>query len=111
MFKEVVISAAILLGFLLNILFVDHPNVASYTVAFVLSLIALAPFILWWKWRAMKRELSLALEVDGGGAAILAAPVAVSQMLGLGGSSTEQDADVEKGGVKEEVAKDGSGTT
>lgn len=42
MFKEVV-SLAIIFGFILNILYVDHPNTMSYTIAFVISLAALSP--------------------------------------------------------------------
>jgi hypothetical protein len=49
MFKEVV-SLAIIMGFIINIVYVDHPNSASYTAAFVLSLIILSPFVLWLKW-------------------------------------------------------------
>lgn len=47
MFKEVV-SLAIILGFIWNILYVDHPNTRSYTIAFVGSLIVLSPFIFGW---------------------------------------------------------------
>ncbi|KAG9229046.1 hypothetical protein BJ875DRAFT_211778 [Amylocarpus encephaloides] len=48
-FKECVISAAILIGFGINIAFVDHPNVVSYTAAFVVSLILLSPIVIWYK--------------------------------------------------------------
>ncbi|KAH6681896.1 hypothetical protein B0J14DRAFT_225943 [Halenospora varia] len=103
MFKEVVISAAILLGFLLNILFVDHPNVVSYTIAFVISLGALSPFVIWWKFRAMRRELGLVGEVEGGDATLtpILTPTAlgVSRLLRLG-SVEEPVADAEKGEVK-----------
>jgi len=49
MFKEIV-SLAIITGFILNIIFVDHPNTASYTLYFVVSLAAFTPFILGWRW-------------------------------------------------------------
>jgi hypothetical protein len=42
MFKEVV-SLAIILGFIINIIYVDHPDTKSYTAAFVLSLVVLSP--------------------------------------------------------------------
>ncbi|KAH8658795.1 hypothetical protein BGZ60DRAFT_434279 [Tricladium varicosporioides] len=121
MFKEVVISAAILLGFLLNILFVDHPNVASYTIAFVISLVVLSPFVVWWKFRAMRKELGLIGEVEGDGAALtpILTPTAlgVSRLLRLG-SVGGPVADVEKGEVKPkanatqpEASGSGSGST
>ncbi|PVH84839.1 hypothetical protein DL98DRAFT_71438 [Cadophora sp. DSE1049] len=47
MFKEVV-SLAIILGFIWNILYVDHPDTRSYTAAFVGSLVVLSPFVLGW---------------------------------------------------------------
>ncbi|KAJ5054649.1 uncharacterized protein L3040_000916 [Drepanopeziza brunnea f. sp. 'multigermtubi'] len=47
MFKEVV-SLAIILGFIWNILYVEHPDTRSYTIAFVGSLLALSPFVLCW---------------------------------------------------------------
>jgi len=58
MFKEIV-SLAIITGFILNIIFVDHPNTASYTLYFVVSLAAFTPFILGWRWwfsRAAARD-------------------------------------------------------
>lgn len=45
MFKEVV-SLAIIMSFIFNIIYVDHPNTTSYTVYFSLSLAAMAPFCL-----------------------------------------------------------------
>ena len=54
MFKEIV-SLDIILGFILNIIYVAHPNTTSYTIAFVLSLIALSPFVLLWRyWDVLK---------------------------------------------------------
>ncbi|CAL3972026.1 unnamed protein product [Diplocarpon coronariae] len=58
MFKEV-ISLAIILGFMWNILYVDHPDTKSYTLAFVGSLAALSPFVLGWMyWRELKRGVA-----------------------------------------------------
>ncbi|KAG4433704.1 hypothetical protein IFR05_010813 [Cadophora sp. M221] len=55
MFKEVV-SLAIILGFIWNILYVDHPDTRSYTIAFVGSFIALSPFVLGWiYWGEVKK--------------------------------------------------------
>ncbi|KAH6720235.1 hypothetical protein BKA61DRAFT_231867 [Leptodontidium sp. MPI-SDFR-AT-0119] len=55
MFKEVV-SLAIILGFIWNILYVDHPDTRSYTVAFAGSLVALSPFVLGWIfWGELKK--------------------------------------------------------
>ncbi|CZR66259.1 uncharacterized protein PAC_16160 [Phialocephala subalpina] len=59
MFKEVV-SLAIITGFVVNILYVPHPNSTSYTVAFILSLAAMAPFILVWKYWARARAIRAA---------------------------------------------------
>lgn len=61
MFKEVV-SLAIIFGFVLNVLYVPHPNSTSYTVAFVLSLAVMAPFILGWKYWARARAIRAAME-------------------------------------------------
>jgi hypothetical protein len=54
-FKEIV-SFAIILGFILNIIYVAHPNTTSYAIAFVLSLIALSPFVLLWRYRDALRD-------------------------------------------------------
>jgi hypothetical protein len=57
MFKEIV-SLAIILGFILNIIYVAHPNTTSYTIAFVLSLIALSPFLLLWRyWDVLRNRV------------------------------------------------------
>ncbi|KAH7360333.1 hypothetical protein BKA65DRAFT_547056 [Rhexocercosporidium sp. MPI-PUGE-AT-0058] len=54
MFKEVV-SLAIILGFIWNILYVEHPDTRSYTIAFAGSLLALSPFVLGWiYWSELK---------------------------------------------------------
>jgi hypothetical protein len=55
MFKEI-ISLAIILGFILNIFYVAHPNTTSYTIAFVLSLFALSPFVLLWRYWDVLRD-------------------------------------------------------
>jgi len=66
MFKEIV-SLAIIMSFIFNIIYVDHPNKASYTVYFSLSLAAMTPFYLachYWSARreAMEREENEDLE-------------------------------------------------
>ncbi|PBP18972.1 hypothetical protein BUE80_DR010219 [Diplocarpon rosae] len=84
MFKEVV-SLAIILGFIWNILYIDHPDTKSYTVGFVGSLAALSPFVLGWicwcesqkgvalreilsvrYWREIRSRAPAAAEHDGG---------------------------------------------
>lgn len=55
MFKEVV-SLAIIFGFILNILYVDHPNTTSYTIAFVISLAVLSPGVAIIMYRRMVRK-------------------------------------------------------
>ena len=50
MIKEV-ISLAVILSFIMNVIWVDHPNTYTYTVAFTVSLILMAPFLgLWIYW-------------------------------------------------------------
>ncbi|KAI9055202.1 hypothetical protein LZ554_000166 [Drepanopeziza brunnea f. sp. 'monogermtubi'] len=55
MFKEVV-SLAVILGFVWNILYIEHPDTRSYTIAFVGSLLALSPFVLYWIYRTGVQE-------------------------------------------------------
>jgi hypothetical protein len=55
MFKEIV-SLAIILSFIFNIIYVDHPNTFSYTVYFSLSLAGMAPFVLAYQFWASRRE-------------------------------------------------------
>ncbi|KAK2629105.1 hypothetical protein QTJ16_002208 [Diplocarpon rosae] len=58
MFKEVV-SLAIILGFIWNLLYIDHPDTKSYTIAFVGSLAALSPLVLGWIcWRESKKGVT-----------------------------------------------------
>lgn len=64
MLKEIVFSAAIILGLILNIIYVEHPDATSYTIAFVFSLAVLSPFALWWKLRVMKNPMGLTKEPD-----------------------------------------------
>jgi len=66
MFKEVIISAAVILGFLLNLAFVDQPNITTYTIAFAMSLAGLSPFVLWWIYRTTKKESKKAVAVEDG---------------------------------------------
>jgi membrane protease YdiL (CAAX protease family) len=56
MFKELV-SLAIIVGFILNILYVEHPDTNSYTIAFVLSMAVFSPFALAWRYRASLSQL------------------------------------------------------
>ena len=55
MFKEVV-SLAVIMSFIFNIIYVDHPNTTSYTVYFSLSLAAMAPFYLACHYWFLRRE-------------------------------------------------------
>lgn len=55
MLKEVV-SLEVILGFIWNILYVDHPDTKSYTIAFVGSLLATSPFILGWLYWSKLKE-------------------------------------------------------
>jgi hypothetical protein len=59
MFKQIVISFAIISSFIINIIIVPHPNTVSYTLYFVVSLVATAPFLAvfsWIKWRRERME-------------------------------------------------------
>jgi hypothetical protein len=56
MFKELV-SLAIIVGFILNIFYVEHPDTTSYSIAFVLSMAVFSPFALAWRYRAALRQL------------------------------------------------------
>jgi hypothetical protein len=103
MFKEVV-SLAIILGFIWNVLFVEHPNRSTYTLSFILSLLALSPFVLLWRyWAAVRHRTELAgLEDEPG-------MDSVSDVLGRGvdGGDIGLGADVEKALVS---IDDGEGT-
>ncbi|RFU25300.1 hypothetical protein B7463_g11031, partial [Scytalidium lignicola] len=50
MFLEFIVTTAIIIGFILNVLYVDHPDTRSYTIYFVLGLLIQSPFILLWRW-------------------------------------------------------------
>ncbi|TVY36979.1 hypothetical protein LSUB1_G004346 [Lachnellula subtilissima] len=95
MFKEVVVSGAIILGFLINIAFVAHPNTTSYTIAFIISLVGLSPFAVWWRYHATKRALREAGAVEEDEEIPLRS-LSVGQLLGLN-SATTPDLDAEKG--------------
>jgi hypothetical protein len=62
MFNEVV-SLAIIVSFILNIIFVDHPNTSSYTIYFVIGLAVICPPIFGWKYRKPRRETMAAGEM------------------------------------------------
>lgn len=98
MFKEVIISAAILLGFALNVLFVDHPDVYSYTVAFVISLAILSPVIAWRYLRTGGAEEVESENVDS---------LSLTQHLGLAVGQDSVDLDVERGVMVEFIEKAG----
>ncbi|TVY89787.1 hypothetical protein LAWI1_G003681 [Lachnellula willkommii] len=83
MFKEVVISGAIILGFLFNIAFVAHPDTTSYTIA----LVVLSPFALWWRYRTMKRVLREAGAVEEDEEIPLRS-LSVGRLLGLRSAAT-----------------------
>ncbi|EPE35088.1 hypothetical protein GLAREA_10784 [Glarea lozoyensis ATCC 20868] len=108
MFKEVIVSAAIILGFFLNLFFVEHPNVTSYTITFAISMVVITPFALWWRYRgilAKKAEETEGYEqLSMGSLAVSDALSLVAPITGRGGERTG-DADVEKG-VKEVVGEE-----
>ncbi|TVY12870.1 hypothetical protein LARI1_G008850 [Lachnellula arida] len=87
MFKEVVVSGAIILGFLFNIAFVAHPDTTSYTIAFIISLVVLSPFVLWWRYRTMKGVLREAGAVEEDEEIPLRS-LSVGQLLGLSSAAT-----------------------
>jgi hypothetical protein len=96
MFKEVV-SLAIILGFILNIFYVKHPNTTSYTIAFLLSMAVISPVALAWRYRASLRQLRAIRD------AVEEAEeehfVSGSEAIGLG-KDTQSNADVEMGLVQ-----------
>lgn len=52
---QIIVTGAIMLGFVLNIIFVDHPDTTSYTVAFVISLAVEGLLLgIWRKWGTRK---------------------------------------------------------
>jgi len=96
MFKELV-SLAIIVGFILNIFYVEHPNTTSYTIAFALSLAVLSPVALVWKyWVTSRRLRSLRDAVEDVEDELF---VSVSEAMGLG-KDTRSMADVEMGFVQ-----------
>jgi hypothetical protein len=93
MFKELV-SLAIIVGFILNIIYVDHPNSTSYTIAFVLSLAVISPIVFGWKyWVTSRRLRSLRDAVND---AEVEVSVSASEAMGLR-KDTESRADIEMG--------------
>jgi hypothetical protein len=103
MFKEVV-SLAIILGFIWNVLFVEHPNKSTYTISFILSLLALSPFALLWRYWAAVRHLTELAELEDE-----PSMDSVSDVLGrvVDGGDIGLGADVEKALVS---IDDGEGT-
>lgn len=56
MFKEIV-SAAIIIGLLLNVAFVRHPDQNSYSIAFIIGLLIECPFLaVWWYLKTNERQ-------------------------------------------------------
>jgi hypothetical protein len=99
MFKEIV-SLAIILGFILNIIYVAHPNTTSYTIAFVLSLIALSPFVLLWRYWDVLRYRIKKLKCRHQKADDVEAVRLMGMDRGFGSDNeccAEADIDVEKG--------------
>jgi hypothetical protein len=93
MFKEIV-SLAIIVGFILNILYVEHPNTTSYTIAFILSLAVISPFGLAWRyWVAPRRLRALKEAAEGGEEEVFAT---VSEAMRLS-KDPQSSADVEMG--------------
>lgn len=92
MFEEVV-SLAVILSFVLNIIYVPHPNGLSYTFGFLLSLAIMAPFVLWWRYRVRARAIRVAREAHED--AVDLGFMGVSDILGLVVEGPL--ADVEKG--------------
>jgi len=56
MFKYYVISVAIITSFLLNLIFVEHPDHNTETGGFILGLLLEVPFLLVWKYWGFWRE-------------------------------------------------------
>lgn len=119
MFKEAV-SLAIVLGFMWNILYVDHPNARSYTLAFLGSLVGLSPFVLAWlywcevskgtaprdvlSWRYWHHSKSRGLRRQTGGddgVRLRAVSSGIHETRSVSGerddASSEAKADIEKG--------------
>ena len=96
MFKEIV-SLAIILGFILNILFVEHPNSSTYTISFVFSLSALSPFVLLWQWKFGSAE-RIQKNVIGSADASLVEVVVAGLAVAV---ESPVEVDVEKGIVEE----------
>lgn len=93
MFKELV-SLAIIAGFILNILYVEHPNTTSYTIAFVLSMAVFSPIALVWRHRVSSRQLrAIRAAVENAEEVV---SVSVSEAIGLG-KDVQSSADVEMG--------------
>jgi hypothetical protein len=96
MFKELV-SLAIIAGFLLNILYVEHPCTTSYTIAFVLSLAVVAPVGLVLRYWVASRSLrSISQATEDAEEELF---VSVSEAMGLG-KGRQPSADTEMGLVQ-----------
>jgi type III secretory pathway component EscR len=96
MFKELV-SLAIIAGFILNIVYVEHPNTASYTIAFVLSMAFFSPVALAWRYRFSSRQLRMTRDaVENAEEEVF---VSVSEAVGLS-KDVQSSADVEMGLVQ-----------
>ena len=63
MYEELV-SLAIIVDFILNLLYVDHPNKTSMTVLFVVSLAVIAPPALGLRYWLFRRRLSVMRNPD-----------------------------------------------
>jgi hypothetical protein len=65
MFKQIVISFAIISSFIINIIIVPHPNTVSYTLYFAVSLVATAPFLALFSWIKWRRERMERMKSEG----------------------------------------------
>ena len=99
MFKELV-TLAIIVGFVLNILYVEHPDTSSYTIAFVVCMAVFSPFALAWRHRVSLRKFFSARKADG--ETEVQPPVGVSEVRLSKG--VKPSADVELGLIQTESA-------
>ena len=100
MFKELV-SLAIIVGFILNVLYVEHPDTSSYTIAFVVCMAVFSPFALAWMHRASLLQLGAATN-DAGEADAPSSVTASEVRLSKG---AKPSADVELGLFQTEGAR------
>ena len=98
MFKELV-SLAIIAGFILNVLYVEHPDTNSYTIAFVVCMAVFSPFALAWRHRASLRQFGVNRNAAGEAAAQSSASVSEARLS----KGIKPSADVELGLMQTET--------